>query len=345
MATREKGKKKFMRFFFQTIINNFRPIKSGNPKGSSAFVKKARSPPQKAVQSKVTDARLKLIKKNRVTIRDARERITESQRSTIKDARELLSSKKREQHPAEIMMRKALIPRSRGAHFSMDEELLVDDMDMDVDNFKTKPLASLKRTVQNDIYRHKKTSTTTPPRMPRLPTFSIANNNIPSSREDSPDPFDCYKVPTRRPLIPPPPLPRSDCFQAGRVMSAHMDAYDLPRKSILRQASSDHDDRFESDRYIVAEPRAHYSHADSQGLFANVSMRRPSPPPITPGYKIIVHNLNPTISEGEIRELFEDIGVLLSARMIRTGCAEVCYESKGDAEVAMETYHNRYNFT
>lgn len=338
--TREEGnffKKKKLKTIIYFFLSHLRPNKGSNVKGG--FVNKSRSP-QKAVPSKVTDARLKLIQKNRV-IRDARERITESQRSTIKDARELLS-KKKPAYPTANLVRKASIPKIRGAHLSMDEELLVDDMDIeDEDDFKTKPLASLKRTVENDIFRHKNTSTKTPPRMPRLPTFSIANSIQNLNREDSPDPFDCYTVPTRRALIPPPPIPRSDRFQPGRVMSAHMDAYDLPRKSILRQASSDHDDRFESDRYIVAEPRAHYSNADSDGIFANVHMRRPSPPPIALGHRIIVRNLNPSISEGEIRELFEDIGVLLSARMIRSGCAEVMYESKGDAEIALETYHNR----
>lgn len=291
-------------------------------------------------QAKVTDARQKLIKKNRVAIRDAREKIAESQRSTIKDARELLSSKKKKvQQPINIV-RRAKIPRSHGAHLSMDEELLVDehDMEIDLDTFKTKPLASLRRTVQNDNFRHRPAPALPIPRMPSLPTFSIQN------REPSPvlpDPFDCYNVPTRR-HVPPPPIPRSERFQAGRVMSAHMDAYELPRKSILRPSRiDDHDDRFESDRYVSSEARARYASNDSAGIFANTNIRRPSPPPISSGHRIIVSNLDQSITEGDIRELFEDIGVLVSSRIIRPGIAEVMYQNEGDAEIALETYHNR----
>lgn len=225
----------------------------------------------------------------------------------------------------------------------MDEELLMDDdNDMDIDDFKTKPLTSLRRTVQNDIFRQR--PAITPPRMPKLPTFTIPN------REPSPimpDPFDCYNVPTRRP-VPPPPIPRAEArFQPGRIMSAHMDAYDLPRRSILRTSRvDDHDDRFENDRYLSGASRNHYAGNDSAGIFANTSLRRPSPPPMPShshhsGYRIVISNLEDTITDGEIRELFEDVGPLISSKMIRQGIAEVIYHNEGDAEVAVETYHNR----
>lgn len=292
----------------------------------------------------MTDARQKLIQKNRTTIRDAREKILETHRSLITDARQLLTTKKKAAQAQPVAIQRALkskIPRSHVPRLTMDEELLVDDDDlemMDVDSFKTKPLGSLKRTVKNDIFRQR--SVVTPPRMPKLPSFSISNRE--ASPLDDIDPFDVYTVPTRR-IIPPPPLPgRSERFHPARgIMSAHMDEYG-PRKSILRGAvGNDHDDRFESDRYISSEPRiSRHTVNESAGIFAN-SLRRPSPPPLHPGTRVIVSNLDEAISAGDIGELFEDLGTLLSHRILHPGVAEVVYADPGDAERAVEAYHNR----
>lgn len=276
---------------------------------------------------------MKLIQKNRKNIRDAREKILETHRGMIKDARELLSSKKKPQPVGIKRSFRPKIPRSHGAHLTMDEDMLVDeDMELiNLETFKTKPLGSLRRTVKNDIFR-------TVPRMPKLPTFHIPNRE-PSPVDD--DPFDVYTVPTRR-IIPPPPLPgRAERFHPARsMMSAHMDEY-APRKGILRGqlGGSDHDDRFESDRYITSESYSRHG-SDSAGIFAN-SMQRPSPPPISTGTRVIISNLDLTITDGDISELFEDVGHLSSHRLVQPGIAEVIYEDAGDAERAVELYHNR----
>lgn len=307
------------------------------------------------------DARVKIIQKNRKKIHDAREKIAESARRTIKDARELLSSKKpvpvRKPNIKSKLTGRTQIPHMsrdarRGAHLRMDDDLLMDDDDIeleDLNKFKTKPITSLRRTVQNDNYR------SSPPKlrgMPKLPTFSIQNH-----REVSPtiDPFDCYVVPTRRP-VPLPPRNISERYKTNRVMSAHMDAYtneEPARKSILRNNSrgggDEHDDRFESDRYVIAEPKTRsYTMNESAGLFANLT----SPPRssssnsgLIKGYRIIVNNLDPSVTEGEMRELFSDIGEVLSAKIISchhdSGTAEIIYRHEGDDERAHEAYHNR----
>lgn len=41
------------------------------------------------------------------------------------------------------------------------------------------------------------------------------------------------------------------------------------------------------------------------------------------------------------QELFEDIGQLLEARLVKAGVAEVIFSEMKDAEAAVETYHNR----
>lgn len=42
-----------------------------------------------------------------------------------------------------------------------------------------------------------------------------------------------------------------------------------------------------------------------------------------------------------LKELFEDVGPLLDARLVRTGVAEVIFEKLKDAQTAVDTYHNR----
>lgn len=132
-------------------------------------------------------------------------------------------------------------------------------------------------------------------------------------------------------------------------MSAHMDAYE-PRKSILRSARSvDHDDRFDDDRYFASSIETVRSRLynekrdrnESAGIFAKLPVQATSPPAAQVGHRIVISNLNSAVSESDVRELFEDVGPLVSAHLVRTGVAEVIYKSLGDAEEAIETYHNR----
>ncbi|KAJ6639213.1 polymerase delta-interacting protein 3 [Pseudolycoriella hygida] len=78
----------------------------------------------------------------------------------------------------------------------------------------------------------------------------------------------------------------------------------------------------------------------SMGMFSN-PYTKPMLPPKTSGYRIVVSNLHSSVSQSDIKELFEDIGTLVEARLVRTGVAEVIYSSMKDAETAVDTYHNR----
>lgn len=55
----------------------------------------------------------------------------------------------------------------------------------------------------------------------------------------------------------------------------------------------------------------------------------------------MVSNLHSSVTQSDIKELFEDIGELYEARLVRPGVAEVIYNTIKDAEKAVETYHNR----
>uniref|UniRef100_A0A182SGK0 RRM domain-containing protein n=1 Tax=Anopheles maculatus TaxID=74869 RepID=A0A182SGK0_9DIPT len=74
----------------------------------------------------------------------------------------------------------------------------------------------------------------------------------------------------------------------------------------------------------------------------NFFTRSPSPPAtVTAGYRIVVSNLHPSVTQIDIKELFEDIGDLLESRLVRPGVAEVIYRNLEDAEKAVEAYHKR----
>ncbi|GLH02796.1 hypothetical protein R5R35_012871 [Gryllus longicercus] len=59
------------------------------------------------------------------------------------------------------------------------------------------------------------------------------------------------------------------------------------------------------------------------------------------GHRIVVSNLQPSVTHEDIRELFEDIGPLMTSRLVRPGTAEVVYENHKDAVKAVDVYHNR----
>lgn len=59
------------------------------------------------------------------------------------------------------------------------------------------------------------------------------------------------------------------------------------------------------------------------------------------GSKIVVSNLQGTVSQEDIMELFGDIGPLKRAKIIEPGTAEVVFVNKSDALKAVEIYHNR----
>lgn len=115
-------------------------------------------------------------------------------------------------------------------------------------------------------------------------------------------------------------------------------------------------------RLFGAEPDRRVSH----GIYANenkgqgggggggplmsshsMSMRRSSPPPplgvanSKSGYRLLVSNLHTNVTTADIRELFNDIGPMYDAHVVRPGTAEVIYKSLEHAEIAVDTYHQR----
>lgn len=59
------------------------------------------------------------------------------------------------------------------------------------------------------------------------------------------------------------------------------------------------------------------------------------------GTKIVIKNLQTSVSQEDILELFGDIGALRRAKLVTPGHAEVTFVNKSDAARAVEIYHNR----
>lgn len=262
------------------------------------------------------------------------------QRSKITDARVLLTKKQR-QTPR---MTNAALIQSGGLKTKMSNAALIqsgglktrknrlrskpilidddDDEDMVVDLSEPAPL--LRRTVKNNYVLPRTLAS-----MPPLPTFN---------RTVDTDPFDCYQTYDHRPPFPQEPI------SMPHIDAAMLDDYykePAPKKGILRVTKYNApapSNALKARLYSSPDPHA------PTGIFARD--RDPDKElllvdPQTSGYRIVVSNLHPSVTQSDIQELFEDIGELIEARLVRPGVAEVIYKRLNDAEGAVETYHNR----
>merc|ERR1711874_341041 len=59
------------------------------------------------------------------------------------------------------------------------------------------------------------------------------------------------------------------------------------------------------------------------------------------GSKIVITNLQTWVTEGDVLELFGDIGAVRRAKLVTPGHAEVTFVNKKDALKAVDIYHNR----
>lgn len=65
------------------------------------------------------------------------------------------------------------------------------------------------------------------------------------------------------------------------------------------------------------------------------------PPSSESSAKVVVSNLQPSVTREDIAELFSDVGPLRRAKMVDHGVAEIVYLRKDDALTAVANYHNR----
>ncbi|XP_061386138.1 uncharacterized protein LOC133321053 [Musca vetustissima] len=329
--------------------------------------------------ARITDARMKIIQKNRAKIRDARDKLVEITRNNG-DVRKKLSQKQDlivSKPPYKASSFKysrlgggdvggriggklaadagGLKTRNAGYKTSLstaslrrNEVLEIPRGYVDYDNMEKMEeeeyaaATRLSRTVRNDMVYDLGSSSSR-----RLDSWGTVHN-------DHYDPFDVYEVPhnarhERRlsPELPPPPA--KGILRSSSLRDRSPDPYQ-------RRYPSEHSSHLSYEMRSRLE-RAPDPHA-SMGIFSN-PLTPPSPPngssssygglskslssssASSSGYRIVVSNLHPSVTQSDIKELFEDIGELYDSRIVRPGVAEIIYKSLAHAEKAVDTYHNR----
>ncbi|EDW33757.1 GL27008 [Drosophila persimilis] len=82
----------------------------------------------------------------------------------------------------------------------------------------------------------------------------------------------------------------------------------------------------------------------SSSMILSLSARRSPPLGVAnnkKGYRLLVSNLHSNVTTSDIRELFNDIGPMYDAHVVRPGTAEVIFKSLEHAEIAVDSYHHR----
>lgn len=299
-------------------------------------------------QSIVTDARNKIIQKNREKIRDARDKLSELTRASG-DVRQRLLAKKLSTGGGlktrgatkklyTTAYRNGVLKARPGlkstqpyirqaAHVSarLPDLINVPRGYVDYDDMKRMEeeemavATRLSRTVTNDFatFDHRDVSPTPPIR--RMNSWVAAAEPF--------DPFDVYKPRERRmsPELPPPP-PKGILRPSTRQLSP-----DIYKRRYVPEPSS----------HLSYEMRSRLERAPdphpSMVTFSN-SLKSSSS---SSGYRVVVSNLHSSVTQSDIQELFEDIGPLYDSLLVRPGFAKVIYKSLTDAEKAVDTYHNR----
>ncbi|CAG5090926.1 Similar to POLDIP3: Polymerase delta-interacting protein 3 (Homo sapiens), partial [Cotesia congregata] len=112
-------------------------------------------------------------------------------------------------------------------------------------------------------------------------------------------------------------------------------SFESKSRTIIDDEDLDDEDKY----YRSSRQPGVKSRLDSMKSRQEMNSRSKSSP--TTGYRIVVSNLQANVTQEDIKELFEDVGELLVSRLVRPGTAEVIYKTLKDATKAVETYHNR----
>ncbi|EDV99819.1 uncharacterized protein LOC6565358 [Drosophila grimshawi] len=183
---------------------------------------------------------------------------------------------------------------------------------------------------------------------------------LPPSNTMDNDPFSIYETSRNRlerPSMPPPShVSRGDNLDKRfeRRQRNLVTTSKLPESLRARLFGAQPDRRVSHGIYAnengTVSSKAHMS---GQASMSSMSMhQRRSPPSMSmplplsvannkPGYRLLVSNLHTNVTTSDIRELFNDIGPMYDARVVRPGTAEVIYKSLEHAEMAVDAYHQR----
>ncbi|TDG41436.1 hypothetical protein AWZ03_012137 [Drosophila navojoa] len=172
------------------------------------------------------------------------------------------------------------------------------------------------------------------------------------------DPFSVYEAArnrVERPTLPPPPLGGGRVDGGDKTFERrqrNLATSNLPESLRARLFGSEPDRRVSHGIYAnengsgQSNGNMTTSHTSSRSIHQrrsppNLSMTLPLSVVNKPGYRLLVSNLHANVTTADIRELFNDIGPMYDAHVVRPGTAEVIYKSLEHAEMAVEAYHQR----
>ncbi|XP_011646517.1 polymerase delta-interacting protein 3-like [Pogonomyrmex barbatus] len=321
----------------------------------------------------ITDARFKIIQKNREKLTDARDKLAEIakqsdarlkldklrashykkidtqlsgiSRKTGRNGRLSLSTNKVPSmmpHLPPNMPNNYMQPTTRAVGYRppLSEPHYLGDMSMDYTEDYITESASLRRTVSNEY-------APTPP--PPPPVFSInaispytwvksRNTNV---SRISPRKSEIEKERERQrdyKLV-------ARSAMAKTVSPPYKEDWSFGTKSRTIVAEDTTDSKYYDSRNLreVGVKSRLDSSANKTRTMGVLSRPKTSSTSSTQsnGYRIVVSNLQANVTQEDIKELFEDVGELLVSRLVRPGTAEVIYKTLKDATKAVETYHNR----
>lgn len=327
---------------------------------SSRNVKRNNAPRKRGGITKISDARLKIIQNKRQKLTDARDKLAEiAKKSDAREKLEKLRQKRLKGRPgsqvnANITRRTNrngqvtlstnknreswsrnkdnILPNSRGFRSSAPALM---DMDIDFNDEHDLLPPVIRRTVNNET---------------SFRGHGIHDSTYSWGRDCPPSPSSLLSE--RRPLLPSrhTSTPDSSSLEAivrssaarshknhGSLLLSEREEWkrenSLLRPSSLRLRPGLDD----------SEEESPWTHRMSSELKARLdtSSSVHHTPSSSQGHRIVVSNLQPSVTQEDIRELFEDIGTLVVSRLVRPGTAEVVYARLEDALRAVDVYHNR----
>lgn len=327
---------------------------------SSRNVKRNNAPRKRGGITKISDARLKIIQNKRQKLTDARDKLAEiAKKSDAREKLEKLRQKRskgrpgsqvnanitrRTNHNGQVTLstnknreswprnKDNILPNSKGFRSSVPALM---DMDIDFNDEHDLLPPVIRRTVNNET---------------SFRGHGIHDSAYSWGRDCPPSPSSLLSE--RRPLLPSrhtstPDTSSLEAIVRSSAARSHKNHGSLllsereewkRENSLLRPSSLRLRPGLDD-----SEEEGPWAHRMSSELKARLDT--PSSAHHTPsssqGHRIVVSNLQPSVTQEDIRELFEDIGTLVVSRLVRPGTAEVVYARLEDALRAVDVYHNR----
>jgi len=126
---------------------------------------------------------------------------------------------------------------------------------------------------------------------------------------------------------------RLDTLTSNKPAVARLDSYKASRPAVSRL------DSFTGNKQAVARLESFTGSKKVGSAVAKVDTSVGNSP--LQGFKVIITNLQTSVTQEDVLELFGDIGALRRAKLIAPGHAEVTFVNRKDALKAVEIYHNR----